>query len=146
MTHEAGEGEEVQARKGGGEPFIGAGQATEARGPGEVALHHPAAREEDKAVLGLGQLDDFEAEAMLRCSVSRSVAGVALINVAQLNVLASHLLDGGSQLSDLGALLLVGRGHDEREQVAQRIDSGMHLRAPTSFVSVVASTAAALRR
>ena len=37
------EGDEVQSREGGGQAFVVAGQAPEARHPGEGALDHPSA-------------------------------------------------------------------------------------------------------
>jgi hypothetical protein len=49
----------MQARQGLGQVLVVASQAAEARGPRETALHHPATGQEDKAALGLGQLDDL---------------------------------------------------------------------------------------
>lgn len=43
MQHQAGEGQEVQTRQGRCQPFVVAGEAAEARSPGETALGHPMA-------------------------------------------------------------------------------------------------------
>ncbi len=52
--HDTGEGEEMKRGQSLYQPFIVSGQATEARGPGKAALHHPAARQQDETALGLG--------------------------------------------------------------------------------------------
>jgi hypothetical protein len=55
VEQETGERDEVQPSQHGRKPLIVAGQPPEARFPGETALGYPAARQQDKAVLGFGQ-------------------------------------------------------------------------------------------
>ncbi len=118
MEHEASKGHEVQARQYFGQTLVVASKPAEARGPGEVALDDPATRQQHKAALGLGQLDDFEPDAMGGGICCGLLAGVALVHIGHLHVLASGLLHGSRQRGDLGTVLFVGRRDEEREQVA----------------------------
>jgi len=52
--HEADKGERAETGEGGGEAFIIAGGAAEARGPAETALDDSAARQEHEAAFGVG--------------------------------------------------------------------------------------------
>src|SRR5215210_7267613 len=63
---EAGEGDEMQASEDGQAALVVADEATEAGFPGEGALHDPTAGQQNEAVLGLGELDDVEVDAMSR--------------------------------------------------------------------------------
>ena len=72
MQHEAGEGEKMQASQDVGQPLVVAGQPTEAGGPGEPALEHPALGQQDKAVLGLRQLDDLQTDTLASSGFSRN--------------------------------------------------------------------------
>jgi hypothetical protein len=83
MQHEAGEGEEVQPRRHFGQALVVARQAAEARTPGEIALHLPAPRQQDEAVLGLGRLDHLEADALRRGVGGGLLPRVALVDVGQ---------------------------------------------------------------
>lgn len=57
MQHETVKGDEVQVRQDFQQPLVIAGKEGGSEGgPRRRALHHPAARQEDKAVLGLRQL------------------------------------------------------------------------------------------
>src|SRR5258708_9784848 len=67
MQHEAGEGQEMQARQGRKQVLVVARQAAEARHPGEAALNHPTLSGAEAArsrawVLGLGQFDGLQLE------------------------------------------------------------------------------------
>jgi hypothetical protein len=145
MEQETDEGQEMQRSQSRGEALIVARESAEACGPGKVALHHPASREEDEAPLGLGQLDHCQLDAVLCGRLSRLWAGVALIDVRQLHMLARHLLYGAGQLLDLRPLLFIGRRHQQRQEMAQGIDRDMDLRPLSALVPIVASTRAALR-
>lgn len=92
MQHQAGKGHEMQTRQDLWQPLIVTGQAAEAGGPSKVSLDDPALGQENKAVLGLRQLDDLEADAMGLGSVSRVLARVALVDVGQLHRVPGHLL------------------------------------------------------
>ena len=144
MQHQASKGDEVQSCEDRRQPLVVTRQAAEARGPGEAALDDPALRRQHEAALGLGQLDDFQADAMPGGGIGRLLTGVALIHVGQLDRLASGFLHGSRQDIHLGAVLGIGRGDVQREQVAQRVDSGMDLGAFAPLVPVVAGPSATL--
>ena len=52
MSHEDGEGDEVQADEGLGQAFVVAGEAAEACHPGEAAFDDPTPGQQDEAALG----------------------------------------------------------------------------------------------
>jgi len=101
MEHETGEGDEMQAGKGLGQALVVAGEATEAGQPGEAALHDPAPGQQDEALLGLGEFDHLEADALGRCLLGGVLTPVALIDVPQLDAVAGRFLDGCRQALDL---------------------------------------------
>ena len=51
-----------------------------------------------------------------------------------------------SEVADLGPVLLVGRGHVQRQEVAERVDRGMQLGALLPLGAVVAGAAPAFGR
>lgn len=77
--HQAGKGDVVQAGIDFGETLVIACQAPEAGHPSNAALDHPAPRQQDKAALGLRELDDFQGDSLGLSGLGRSCAGVALI-------------------------------------------------------------------
>ncbi len=97
MEHEAGKGEEMQAGQDVRQTLIVTRQPPEAGGPGEPTLDHPPLGEQDEAAFGLGQLDDLQADAVGCSGVSRFRAGVALVDVGELDGLAGGLLHRGGQ-------------------------------------------------
>ena len=144
MQQETDEGQEMQRRQGRGQALVVARQAAEARGPGEAALDDPAPGQEHEAALGLGQLDHLQLDAVRGGRGRWLLAGVALVDVGQLDVLAGHRLHRCGQRRHLRALLLVGGRHQQRQQVAQGVDGGMDLRSLAPLVPVVAGARAAL--
>jgi hypothetical protein len=84
--------------------------------------------------------------AMFSRIFSRLIAGVALINVGDLDRVAGHLLHLVGQFSDLCPLLHVGWRHMQRQQVSECVHRQMHLAAPPFLVPVIASTTTALWR
>jgi len=135
MKQETGEGQEVQTRQGRGESLIIAGQATKTGCPGEITLHHPALGQENKAALGLGQLDDRQLDAVLGRRCRWLLPGVALVHIRQFHVLAGDGLDPRRQLLDLRPLLLIGGCDQQRQQMPERIDRGVDLRAFAPLMS-----------
>jgi hypothetical protein len=89
MEHKAGEGQEVQACPHAGQPLVIARQAAEASGPGEAAFHDAALGQQDKAPLGLGQLDHLQADAVRGGHRGDLVTGVALVHIRQFDVVAA---------------------------------------------------------
>jgi hypothetical protein len=78
VEQQAGESDEVEAGEGLGQALVVAGEAAVTRRPGEGAFHDLALGQEDEAVLGLGELDDLQADAQGGGLGGRRVAGVAL--------------------------------------------------------------------
>ena len=70
----------MQPDEGLGQAFTVADQAAEAHHPGEAALDNPAARQKHEAMLGSGQLDDRQADAMCLSIRRRLAAGSRLVN------------------------------------------------------------------
>ena len=146
MQQETGEGDKVQSRQHRGQALIVASQPSEAGQPGETALNHPAAGQQDKAAFGAGQPDDFQVDAVSRCGVRHFLAGIALIDPGQFDVLARHRLHLPRQRLDLSALVLVGRRDHQREQQPQGIDRRMGLGSLAALMATVARAGAALGR
>lgn len=114
--HEAGaqddrEGEEMQAGQQVGQPFVGAGEAAEAGGPGVAARDDPAARQQHEAALGLGRL----------------LAGVALGDEGDLDGLAGGLLHLLGQRRHLRAVLPTRGPHEQGQLRAEGADGQMRL-------------------
>jgi len=89
--------------------FVVAGEAAEAGHPAEAALDDPASRQQGEAALGLGVLDDFEADAVGLGVAGRLVPGVALVDERERDGVTGDLLDGLGQFGDPDPILRVGR-------------------------------------
>ena len=109
--------------------FTVADQAAEARHPCEAAFDDPAARQQHEAMLGRGQLDDLQTDAVCLHIRRRPVASIALVNECDLDRFVRHFLDLSGQLTDLCPVLFVGRSDDNRQQVTQCIDRQVYLPA-----------------
>src|SRR6266567_8008885 len=103
------------------------------------SVDDPAAGQQHKAAFGLGRLDDLQTNAVSFGSLCSVFPGVALIDPSQFHMLAGDLLHRLGQHANLGTILLVGRSHMQRQQVAQRIDSRMHLGSLAALGPIVAS-------
>lgn len=100
MDHQAGKGNEMQARHGFGQAFIVFGQASEPARPSETALDDPAPGQADKAAFGLRQLHHFQANAM-RCRVRRGLyPGIPLIDIGECDRISGGRLDRRRQRGD----------------------------------------------
>src|SRR5262249_48775092 len=113
--------------------------------PAEGALHDPTARQQDETLLGLGQLDDNQLNTLLGSRLLWLMAGIALVNKGNLNVLTCDLLNLVCQLSHLGAVSFIGRGQVQSQQMAQGIYRHMHLAALAPFGTIVARSCSAFR-
>ncbi len=85
LEHEADEGDEVEVGEGAGVLLVVLDEAAEARGPGEGALDDRAAWQQDEASRGFGQFDDLEFDAVLASGVGGVLAGVARIDIGQVD-------------------------------------------------------------
>ncbi len=68
-------GYDLKAGQGFQQPFVIAGQASQAGDRGETALAPPETRQQDKVLLGLGSLDDVQLYVMFGCTPSRLCTG-----------------------------------------------------------------------
>jgi len=128
----------MKACQGCRQSFIVTGQTTEARGPRETTLHHPAARQQNKALLSFGEFHHFQVNAVRRGILGRLGSGVALVPKGDFDGLAGDIVYLGRQLLDLGSVLCTRRGHMQCQQVAQRINGHMHLTPAFPFGPVMA--------
>ncbi len=71
--------------------------------------------------------------------------GIALIDESQDHRRASRVLHGGGQRRDLIAVLGIGGGHEQCQQMAEGIDRQVKLAAIAPFIAVVAGAMAAAR-
>jgi hypothetical protein len=131
--HQAGKGDKMQAGQGGGQPLVIAGQPPKASHPGEGPLDDPAARQEHKAPLGLGQFDHLQLHAVRGGGRRRRRARVALVDIGHLDMLADDLLNGLDQLAHLGPVSGIGRRDPQGQQLAQGVDRCIDLTVPASF-------------
>ena len=148
VEHQTGEGGEMQPGEHGGQALIVTGEAAKAAGPGEAAFHDPALGQEHEAVPRGGQLDHLQLDALrVRGGAAAGSAPVSPWSTkASLNVLARRFLHRRRQACDLGAILFVGRGHVQRQELAQRVDGGMDFGAFAPFVPIVPCPCATFRR
>jgi hypothetical protein len=134
MEHEAGKGDEVQARQCLGQTLVVACQAAEARGPGEAALDHSAAGKQDEAALGsdgLGQLDDLQADAVC----SRRLGGrLASLSARMRLSPEDSLLLPCRRTSGAADQLATTIGADRRHLVRTACTEGALVRADVGFI------------
>ena len=127
-------------------------KAAEAGRPGEWSLDDPAARQQNEAALGFGQFDDLQRNAV--GGVGGTDAGVVLVDISDLDLIAGDGLHGAGEPFHLAAILGAGRCPMKREQMTQRLDGHVDLRAllapfdvaQESLATVIAGALAALRR
>ena len=145
MEHKTSKGDQMQASHRCRKPLIVTGQASKPCDPGKGAFDDPAARQQHKAMFGLGEFDDFQLDSMRFGLLSRGVTGRALINEDQFHRLTSCLLHAACQLTHVGAVLLIGRRDQQGQQMAQRINGDMYLAAFAALGPVVAGMSATFR-
>ena len=105
IDHQAEVGDPVIASKCFGQSFVVASQSSVSAEPAERSLDDPAPRQQDKALLRFGVLDDFQFDVVFGRRVLRFLPRVALIDVSQFDTAVSQRLDLLGQLSDLCSLL-----------------------------------------
>lgn len=86
-------------------------------GPSKGPLDDPAARKQDKAAFRLGQLDDFKADPVALGGLGGALAGVALVNPGDFDIVAGDRLHRPGKGLDLAAILSSRRGDMERQQM-----------------------------
>jgi hypothetical protein len=125
--HEDGEGDVVQAFERVWESFVVSCEPSESRRPCEATFDDPSAWQEHEAALGHGVFDDLQPDAVLCGGFSGVGSGVALVHEGQLDGVAGHLLDLGSERGHLFAVPVIGRCNGQRQQVAKCIDRDVDL-------------------
>ena len=115
-------------------------------GPGEGSFDDPTPRQQDKAAFGFGQPDHFELDAFFGSGLRSCVAGVAPIDVSQVNAIARRLLYVGCKPGNSRAVTNIGRCHMQGKQVPQCIDCHVNFRPALSLGAVIAGTRPAFRR
>src|SRR6266487_5121033 len=99
MKHEHGKRQQVKTRQRLWQAGIRASQAAKSCHPGETALHHPSARQQNEATPGLGQFDDLQTYSLCFGCLGWLIARVSLIDESQLDMVACRFLDGGCQFA-----------------------------------------------
>ena len=79
-------------------------------GPCKGALDHPSSGQQDKAALGLWQLDDLESDPVFGRRCCGLLAGVTLIDEGDCEAFPGPCLNGLGDPADFGAIVGVGRG------------------------------------
>ena len=119
----------MQLLQGGTQALIVAAQSAETAEPSETAPDHPAAGQQHKAGLVRGLLNHLQVNIVNRRRIFGFLARIALVRKAHRHGLAGNFLHLPTQLAHLRLLLLVGRGDDHAQQLAQRIDGDVGLAA-----------------
>src|SRR5258708_37834930 len=109
MKHEHSKSQQMKTSQRFWQAFIVARQAAEPGHPGKTALPYPSAWQQDKTVLGFGQLDDFQAYPMYTRCLCRLIASVSLVHESQLHVLPRFFLPRSRQFAYLSPILFIGR-------------------------------------
>lgn len=143
MSQQNGEGYKMQPSQCLGQTFIVTNQPAEACHPGKATFNDQAMRQQHKPELGGRQFNHFQTDAM-RLSISRGLfTRIALICKSNLDRFAGRCLDQFGQGRDLCSILFIGRGHQDCQQLPQRINGHMHLETLAPLVSIVASASTA---
>src|SRR5581483_7578034 len=99
MKHKHGKSQQVKTSQRLWQALIVASQTAKACHPGETALHDPAARQQNEAMLGLRQFDELQTYALCFGCLGWLIARVSLIDESQLDMIACRFLDGGGQFT-----------------------------------------------
>jgi hypothetical protein len=100
-------------------------------------LDHPSSRQQDKASFRLWKFDDLQSDPIFFGCLSRSITRVASIDEGNFDRLSGGLLNRLGKLTHLSTVLLIGRSHQQTQEVAQRIDGCMHFTALASLGSII---------
>jgi hypothetical protein len=144
LEFETGEGDEVEAGQDGETTFVVADEAAKAGLPGEGPLHHPAARQEDEAPLGLRQFDDLEVYAVGRGVGGWRRPGIPLVSEGDLDRVSGRLLDSLGEIRDLCPILSIGRRGGQGQQVPKGVHRHVDLATLATFGSIVPTVRPAL--
>ncbi len=99
--------------------------------------HDPPPRQQHEAALGCIQGDHLQGDALRRRRLLGPVAGVALVDIRQVDTVAGRVLRRRRQRGDLGAVLVVGGGDVRHQELAQGVDRAVDRAAFAPFRPVV---------
>ena len=108
--------------------------------------NNPTTRQQDKTLLCLCHLHDFQAQASCFGFLCRGLSRVALIDICQFDSFTRHFLHRFCQLTNLRAVLLVCRRDVQSQQISKSINRHMRLAAFASFGSIIGGAPSRLRR
>jgi len=109
FKHQYGKRQEMQPGECLWQSLIISRQTPEACSPAETALHHPTTRQQHEPSFRFREFDHFQADTVPLSFLSSRLARIALVNKSKFNRLAGYFLHLLRQLSDLCAVLFVGR-------------------------------------
>lgn len=112
-----------------GTSFVVLDEASEARRLGEGSLDNPSSGQQDKAELGLWQLDDLELNAVSGCRFLRLLTRITLIDKRNLDALIGGRLDRLGHVTDFDPVSDISRRDVHRKHMAELVDRQMQLRA-----------------
>ena len=137
MKHEHSKGQQMKTSQRLGVALVVACQSTKPAHPGKTALHNPSTWKQHKPTLGIRQPDDIQVDPLLLGCLAWGLPGVALVHEGQFDALSCRFLHHSGQFADLRPILLIGRGHMQRQEMPQGIDGQMHLASFSSLRSIV---------
>lgn len=91
--------------------------SAEARRRGEGALHDPASRQQREASLGLRESDDLPFDAVYAGGL-RLLAGIALVDISQIDAVPGGGLHGLSHMPDLDTVVGIGGCDTQGQEIA----------------------------
>ncbi len=112
--------------------------------PRQTTFHHPASGQQNKPALGFRQLDDVQGNSFGLRGCGSSFAGITPIDKSQSDRVACGVLDIGGKAGNCCAIADVGGRHVQCKQVAERIDSQMHLRPAFALGAIIAEDSSVL--
>src|SRR5713226_6493943 len=127
-----------------GQPFVSNSQSTKPMQPSDGALYHPAGLAQTAAVFGPAPCDlGLDTEGQERRTMRVGIISTVSLHQLGLSLrgtpLASDGRDGPNQGQQLGHVVAIGLGQNDRERNALRVGKEVMLRAGTTAIGWVRS-------
>ena len=128
-----------------GQPFVSNSQSTKPMQPSDGALYHPAGLAQTAAVFGPAPCDlGLDTEGQERRTMRVGIISTVSLHQLGLSLrgtpLASDGRDGPNQGQQLGHVVAIGLGQNDRERNALRVGKEVMLRAGTTAIGWVRSS------
>src|SRR5712691_10217063 len=128
-----------------GQPFVSNSESAKPMQPSDGALHHPASLAQSATVLGsapcdLGLDTQGEERRTMRVGIVSTVSLHQLGLSPRSTAFASNGRDGLNQRQQLGHVVAIGLGQNDRERNALRVDEEVMFRAGTTAIGWVRSS------